>query len=832
MEKKTFDITGMTCSACSARIDKAVSKLDGVKSVNVNLLKNTMTVSFDASVSGADKIIQKVEDSGYGAVLQGSPAAGTLKKSAEDAAKREADSIKKRFIASLAFTVPLMYIAMGEMFGLAVPAFLKGMQNAGIFSFTQFLLAVPVIFINRRYFQNGLKNLAKLSPNMDSLIALGSGAAFVYGIYAVYKISYGLGISDAALAHKFSMNLYFESAAMILTLITFGKFLEARAKGKTSGAITKLINLAPKTAVAVRNGKEQEILLEDIAVGEILIVKAGDTVPVDGFIEEGNAALDESAITGESLPADKAEGDKVTGGAVNIAGYFKMKAAAVGEDTALARIIRLVDEASSSKAPVAKLADKISAVFVPAVIIIAVGAAAFWLISGQSFEFALSIGISVLVISCPCALGLATPAAIMVGIGRGAANGILIKSAEALETAKSVDTAVLDKTGTLTEGKPAVTDIKCFGIDEKTLLSSAASIEKMSGHPLASAVVQKAKERGAVLQPVKNYVFIHGQGVKGEIGADEYLCGNRKMMESAGIDMQKYSGEEENASSGGRISLYFAVNKKLAGIIILADTIKTGSFEAVEKFKLAGIDVFMLTGDNQKTAEAIGRLSGIDKIIAGVLPEDKEEKIRSLQNEGRKVAMIGDGINDAPALARADVGIAIGAGTDIAVESADIVLVKSDLNDAVTAINLSRAVMRNIKQNFFWAFIYNIIGIPVAAGVLYGSADILLSPMIAAAAMSFSSVSVVSNALRLRFFNKDKKGKHMKKVIKIEGMSCGHCAAAVTKALKAVPGISNVEVNLEAKEAVVETAGTAGDERLKKAVGEAGYEVKAITDCE
>lgn len=836
MEKKTFDITGMTCSACSARIEKAITKMDGVKNVNVNLLKNSMTASFDGSVTGADKIIKKIEDTGYGAIVRSQKQEKNAKK-VNDTAKQEADSIKKRFIASLIFAAPLFYIAMGDMLGFPLPAFFKGAQNAMIFAFTQFLLAVPVIFINRAYFKTGLKNLVKLSPNMDSLIALGSGAAFVYGIYAIYKIAYAMGAGNAGMAHKFSMNLYFESASMILTLITLGKFLEAGAKGKTSDAITKLMNLAPKNAVILIDGKEKKIPVEEIAEGNILIVKAGDTVAADGIIIEGSASIDESAFTGESLPVDKSKGGKVTGGTINKAGYFQMKVAAAGENTALAQIIRLVDEATSSKAPIAKLADKISAVFVPAVIFIAVCAAAFWLFKGQNFEFALTVGISVLVISCPCALGLATPTAIMVGIGRGAANGILIKSAQALETVRIIDTVVLDKTGTLTEGKPVVTDIITFNIDEKTLLSAAASVENMSNHPLAEAITKYASDKGIVLKSVDDYRFIHGEGVAGIVEGNKISVGNRKMMESSGIDINAHINAAENFANEGKISLYFAVNKELAGIIALADTIKPGSAEAVQKFKQMGIEIIMLTGDNSKTAKFIGAQAGIEKIISQVLPEDKETEIRSLQQAGKKVAMIGDGINDAPALARADVGIAIGAGTDIAIESADIVLVKSDLNDAVTAVKLSRAVVRNIKQNLFWAFIYNIIGIPVAAGVLYSSMNILLNPMIAAAAMSFSSVSVVSNALRLRTFsafkNENKKNGteevFMKKVIKIEGMSCGHCSAAVTKALKALNGVNSAEIDLKAKEAIVEVNVSVNDADLRKAVEDAGYEVTQIS---
>lgn len=844
MEKKNFIVTGMTCSACSARVERVVSKVKGVKSVNVNLLKNSMSVIFDGAVTNAGEIVEKVEEAGYGAALKSVRKEKTKGAMPVNGAQTETELIKKRFIASLIFTLPLFYTAMGPMIGLPLPSFFAGASNSMILAFTQFLLAVPVVFINGKYFQSGFKNLLKLSPNMDSLIALGSGSAFVYGTYSVYKTAYGFSVGDTALAHEAAMNLYFESAAMILTLITLGKFLEARAKGKTSQEITKLINLAPKTAVALRNGTEEEIPVEDVVKGDILIVKSGDTVPADGIIEEGNASIDESAITGESLPADKSAGDKVTGATVNVSGYFKMKAVAVGDETALARIISLVDEATSSKAPIARLADKISYIFVPAVMFTALCASACWLISGYGGGFALSVGISVLVISCPCALGLATPTAIMAGMGRGASNGILIKSAQALETARMIDTAVIDKTGTITEGKPVVTDIIAANGDEKELLVLAASIESMSNHPLAGAVVKYASDKKNMPEKVSGYNFIHGEGISGIVkgvygGAPDgvkVFGGNRKLMEREKIDISGYIKKGEDFSRQGKIPLYFAKDKTFLGIIALADTLKAGSAEAVAKFRQMGIDVVMLTGDNAKTARFIGELAGVDAVVSDLLPEEKEREIRALQKRGKKVAMIGDGINDAPALARADVGIAIGAGTDIAIESADIVLMRSDLNDAVTAVRLSRATVRNIKQNLFWAFIYNAVGIPLAAGALYKAWGILLNPMIAAAAMSFSSVSVVSNALRLRFFKPEKAGnknivkkeKTMKKTIKIEGMSCGHCSASVTKALKALDGVKDADVNLRDKEAVVETDGSVADESLAQAVKDAGFEVKEI----
>ncbi|MDR2427138.1 MAG: heavy metal translocating P-type ATPase [Endomicrobium sp.] len=754
MEKKTFNITGMTCSACSARIERAISKIGGIKKADVNLLKNTLTVSFDSSIVGIEQIIKKVEDIGYGAVLQNAKIKKKRNNQPIDMAACEIYSIKKRLITSTIFTVLLFYISMGEMLAMPMPSFLVGMQqNIMVFAFTQFLLVLPVIFANHRYFQTGFKNLIKLSPNMDSLIALGSGASFTYGIYAVYKIAYVISAGNMNLAHQFSMNLYFESAAMILTLITLGKFFEAKAKGKTSEAITKLINLAPKTAIVMRNGREEKILVEDVIIGNILIVKAGDAIAVDGIIEEGYGSVDESAISGESLPVDKSVGDKVTTGTINKFGYFKMKAVAIGDNTLLAKIVRLVDESSSSKAPIARLADKISYIFVPVVIFIAFCSVLIWLINGQSFEFALSIGICVLVISCPCALGLAAPTAVMVAIGRGASDGILIKSAAVLETVRMTDTVVLDKTGTITKGVPSVTDIVPCGVDEAELLSAAASIEKMSAHPLADAIVKKASELNIEIKEAKDYKFTQGCGISGIVDGITYCGGNRKMIERIGINTEKYVQEGERFVSAGKMPLYFFRNGTFIGIIALADKLKKESTNAVREFKQMGLEVIMLTGDNAKTAESIGRQAGIDKIISEVLPEEKEQIISSLQKEGRKVAMIGDGINDAPALAKADAGIAICAGMDIAIESADIVLMKNDLSDVSVAIKLSHAVVRNIKQNLFWAFIYNIACIPIAAGILYGSFGILLNPMIAAAAMSFSSVSVVFNALRLRFFS-------------------------------------------------------------------------------
>ena len=867
MKKEVFDITGMTCSACSARIEKGVSGMEGAQEVNVNLLKNSMTVTYDEGRTSPQQIIEKVEDIGYGASVHsaarqpqtGSPAAAG---GGSDAASAQMKRMKKRLIVSLVFTVPLFYISMGHMAGWPLPSVLLGTENAMIFAFTQFLLLLPVLAAGGHYFRNGFKNLWRRSPNMDSLIALGSGAAFVYGIYAIYKIAWGFGRGDLELVHHFSMDLYFESSGMILTLITLGKFMEARAKARTSDAITKLMDLAPKTAVLVKDGQETEIPVDDVQTGDVLAVRDGDTVPVDGRIVEGYASIDESAITGESIPAEKQTGDKVTGGTINRTGYFRMEATAVGENTTLAKIIRLVDEATSSKAPIAKLADKVSGVFVPAVIAIALLAAVIWFALGYGFEFSLSIAISVLVISCPCALGLATPTAIMVGTGRGAANGILIKSAEALETAHSVDTVVLDKTGTVTEGKPRVTDVLCGDSSGKELLSVAASLESRSSHPLAEPILQEAYREGADIREVQEYRMIPGQGIAGKLDGQDCYAGNRRLMQNLGISAESFLPEEERLADEGKTPLYFALGNRLLGLIAAADVVKPTSREAVARMQEMGMDVIMLTGDNARTAEAIRRQVGLETVIADVLPQDKERKVFELQQQGRKVAMVGDGINDAPALARADVGIAIGAGTDVAIESADIVLMKSDLMDVPSAVSLSRAVMRNIKQNLFWALFYNAVCIPVAAGALFIPLGLKLNPMIGAAAMSFSSVSVVTNALRLRFFapkwkhegtadsgmgsagcavmgnpevienkeiKKEEKGETvMKKTVKIEGMMCMHCAKAVEKALGGVEGVTGVTVSLEEKQAVVEGTDTMKEDALKAAVVDAGYEVTEI----
>ena len=850
MVKERFDITGMTCSACSHRVHKAVEVLPGVSDVNVNLLKNSLVVSFDDTVMDSDGIVKAVEEAGYGAARLGG--ANPVETKPPDTADREAQAIKQSLIFSFIFTVPLFYISMGHMAGLPLPGFLLGPSNALAFAFTQFLLTVPVMFINFKYYRIGFKTLFSGAPNMDSLIAIGSGAAAVFGIFAIYKISFAFGRGDMAAVHHFSMNLYFESTAMILTLITLGKFFEARAKGKTSEAIAKLMNLAPRTATVRRDGVDVTVLREAVLVGDTVVVKAGESVPVDGVIIEGSGFLDESALTGESLPLEKSVSDLVTGATINKVGFFLMRATRVGDDTALAQIVRLVDEATSSKAPIARLADKISGIFVPLVMTIALTAAAVWLLLGYDLEFALSIGISVLIISCPCALGLATPTAIMVGVGRGAADGILFKSAESIETAQGVNTVVLDKTGTITEGHPALTDIiPASGRTEEELLVMAASLEKLSEHPLGLAIVREAEKRGLVLSPVDDFCQKPGLGLTGRINASVCLAGNAKMMQAEAPADASLLAKGDELASDGKTPLYFAKNGELLGLIAVADVIRKNSRQAVAELKALGLEVIMLTGDNAKTAAAVQRQTGIETVLAEVLPQDKEREIRLLQTRGKKVAMVGDGINDAPALVRADMGIAIGAGADIAVESADVVLLKSDLLDVVSAVKLSRAVMRNIRQNLFWAFFYNIVGIPLAAGVFYGFWGLTLNPMIAAAAMSFSSVSVVSNALRLRFFKSrvnsligeknneaptlvssettiNERIKQMKTIINIEGMSCKHCTGSVEKLLRAIDGVTDVAVDLASKTATVESDENVLAEVMEKAVTSLDFTVTSI----
>ncbi|WP_298068362.1 heavy metal translocating P-type ATPase [uncultured Mailhella sp.] len=860
MKKEYYNVTGMSCAACSSRVQKAVSALAGVTDASVNLLKNSMAVTYDESaLSGAD-IVAAVVKAGYGASPRDSDAGEKKRASAPDPAAEELRRMKTRLFVSLLFTLPLLYLSMGHMLGLPLPAFLLDERNAVAWAFTQFLLAVPVIAVNFTFYRVGFKTLAAGAPNMDSLIALGSGAAALSGVYAIYTLAFALGAGDMETVRRTAGNLYFESSAMILTLITLGKTLEARAKGKTSDAIARLMELAPPTATVVRGGEEYIVPLEQVAAGDVLAVKAGERVPVDGVVTEGHGMVDESALTGESLPQEKVPGDEVTGATTSTFGHFLMRATRVGSDTTLAQIVRLVDEASSSKAPISRLADRISGVFVPVVIAVAVAAAAVWLLLGHSFDFALSIAIAVLVISCPCALGLATPTAIMVGTGRGAAAGILLKSAEAIETAGSVDVVVLDKTGTVTEGKPAVTDVlPAPGVTEDELLTCAASLEKLSEHPLGAAVIREAERRGLALAAVTDFRQTPGRGISGICGGEACAVGNARMLSELKLE-SPLTARGTALAAAGKTPLFCIRKGALLGLVAVADVLKPTSRQAVAEWEGMGLDVVLLTGDNARTAQSVAREAGIRTVISDVLPQDKEREIRRLQEQGKKVVMVGDGINDAPALARADVGIAIGAGTDIAIESADIVLMKNDLLDAVAAIQLSRAVMRNIRENLFWAFFYNAVGIPVAAGALYSTFGLLLNPMIGAAAMSFSSVSVVSNALRLRFFQpkhlspregdagaSGESGKTagavpakapvpsatqktrslpMKSIV-IEGMHCMHCSGAVEKALRAVPGVREVSVDLASKTATVEAEGVS-DADLSKAVTDAGYEVVSV----
>lgn len=750
MKKQLLDITGMSCSACSSRIEKVVNRMQGVEQMSVNLLKNNAHVTFDESVIDEKEIIARIEKLGFGASVHVAGAAAAPVPQ-QDTAAQEMAEMKQRLIGSLIFAGLVFYQHMGRMWGWPLPSFILGQENELINALLQMLWCIPVLFIDRKYFIHGVRNLLSGAPNMDSLIAVGSGASFVYGLYSVFGMAYAFGHNRLDLLPGFADALYFEASAVILALVTVGKFMEARAKSHTSDAIKALMNLTPKTALVERHGLQGEIPVEDVVTGDVLIVKSGASVPVDGKIIEGSGALDESALTGESLPIDKAVGDKVIGGTINRSGYFKMEATAIGADTALAKIIALVDEATSSKAPIAKLADKVSGYFVPAVIGIAIIAAAVWLALGASWHFALTIAISVLVISCPCALGLATPTAIMVGTGRGAKSGILIKSATALETAHKVDTIILDKTGTITAGKPVVTDVLPVKVTENELLAFAAALEKLSEHPLGEAIVAAAEEKQLALPEACNYKQIPGHGFTAVFAGDECAAGNLKLLQALNIDVSTLMDQYDKLAAQGKTPLYFVRAGELLGCIAVADTVKPTSREAIAKLQAMGMRVLMVTGDNQATAEAIRAQVGVDEAVAQVLPQDKEAVVRKLQQEGHIVTMVGDGINDAPALARADVGIAIGAGTDIAIEAADMVLIKSDLLDVAKAIRLSRGVMTNIKENLFWAFIYNAVGIPFAAGVFYTAFGWLLNPLIAAAAMSCSSVSVVTNALRLRF---------------------------------------------------------------------------------
>ena len=816
-------------------------------------------MKYDENVLEEQGIIDAVVHAGYGAspARESSGFAGGSKGTAVGQAQRQQgengknpvqehlEYMKKRTFWSFVFLIPLMYVSMGHMIGAPLPGFLHGTVNAVAFAMTQFLLCLPVLYINRGYFTKGFSTLLHGAPNMDTLIAVGSAASLVYGIFAIYRMGYGLGVQDMELVERYLHDLYFESAVMILALINIGKYLEARSKGKTSQAIEKLMDMAPKTAFVERDGMVLEIPAEEILPGDVLQVKPGSSVPADGVILEGSTSVDQAAITGESIPVQKNPGDSVIAATMNKAGFFRMKAMKVGKNTTFAQIIRLVEDASASKAPIAKMADKIAGVFVPVVMASALITGIAWVIAGAEFEFALSCAISVLVISCPCALGLATPVAIMVGTGKGAENGILIKSGEALEVTHNIQSVVLDKTGTITQGTPEVTDIQAFGMEKQELLKIAGALEKKSEHPLAEAVLKKAEEEGILLPEVQEFQAVPGKGIQGKIQGIQYYAGNLKFMEERQIDTSKVEKQVERLAEEGKTPLIFATEEQVLGILAAADLVKPTSAQAIRELKKLGIQVIMLTGDNERTAKAIQKQLDLDTVIAEVLPQDKEREVAKLQAEGKTVAMVGDGVNDAPALARADVGIAIGAGTDVAIESADIVLMKNDLLDVVTAVGLSKAVIRNIKENLFWAFFYNACGIPLAAGLLYPVFGLKLSPMFGAAAMSLSSLFVVSNALRLRFFHVLKKPEVMTReeavsdknvvnkeemnmyTMKIEGMMCPHCQAAVTKALNALEGVK-AEVNLEKKEAYVEAGANVSKEELAKAVTEAGYEVLSV----
>lgn len=953
----------MSCSACSSHVEKAVNKLENVEKASVNLLTETMDVTYDETKITSTEIIDAVVKAGYGAsvMTEGSAAgaggqstfgnAGSIGRPAADGKQElqqkldaDARAMKWRLGISIGFLIPLMYVSMHHMlkewFGIPVPAFIvntmHGNANAMNFALTQFLLLLPILYVNRKFFSVGFKTLAHRSPNMDSLIALGSGAALVYGIFAMYRISYGLGYGDMAVVEHYSHDLYFESSGTILTLITVGKYLESRSKGKTSEAITKLMNLAPKVAVLVTgDGQEKEVPTESLQKGDIFLVKPGSLVPVDGIVLEGNSSVDEAAITGESVPVEKQAGDHVVSATVNKAGFLKCRADRVGDDTTLAQIIRLVEEASASKAPIAQLADKVAGVFVPTVITISLITLVVWLLNGATAEFAISTAIAVLVISCPCALGLATPVAIMVGTGVGAGNGILIKTGEALQQAKEIDTVVLDKTGTITSGKLKVEEVGGYQSDfpADAMMQIAAALEKKSEHPLAEAVVEYAESFRLTIPEIVDFKATFGRGVEGALAADfhaekvvkkdgptavfyagkrdstadvpensgkiaeqnpatgiaradadsvtfpagtKFYVGNLAFLQEKNIILPQGAAEGLNRMADeGMTPLLVAQEGRFLGIIGVSDTVKATSYEAINAWEKMGVRVIMLTGDNRRTAEAVRQKLGISEVVAEVLPQDKEKKVSELKAQGHKVAMIGDGINDAPALAAADVGMAIGAGTDVAMESADIILMKNDLRDAVTAMKLSRAVIRNIKENLFWAFFYNCIGIPLAAGVLYPAFQIRLNPMFGAAAMSLSSIFVVGNALRLRGFksgftplkkgtpevtHKEIKITHataeeeqcilktpaeqnnrqdvkqekertntMTKVISIEGMMCNHCTGTVQKALEAVEGVKAVTMSLEQKNATVELASDVADEVLIRAVTDAGYEVKGVT---
>ena len=851
-----FSVTGMSCAACSAHVEKAVAKVPGVTSVTVSLLTNSMNVEGTAAPSD---IIQAVTQAGYGASLQGGEQNTSAPAFDEEALKdHETPKLRKRLIASVVILIPLMYVSMGHMmWNWPLPSFMAGNHVAmGLY---QMLLTILIMIINQKFFISGFTSLLHKSPNMDTLVALGSGASFAYSTYALFAMTGAQMRMDMDAVMQYMDEFYFESAAMILTLITVGKMLEAYSKGKTTNALKSLMQLAPKKATILRDGEEVSVPVEQVQIGDIFVVRPGESVPVDGVIIEGNSALNESALTGESIPVDKAEGDSVSAATLNQSGFLKCRATRVGNDTTLSKIIQMVSDAAATKAPIAKVADKVSGVFVPAVISIAIVTIIVWLLVGQDFGFALARGISVLVISCPCALGLATPVAIMVGNGVGAKNGVLFKTAVSLEETGKVDIVALDKTGTITQGEPKVTDmIPGEGITKDTLMQTALALELKSEHPLAKAIVAYGEEQQITVSAADDFQAMPGNGLSGIVSGARVFGGNLKFISGKTTVSEQMQRQAEELAKQGKTPLFFATEEKLFGIIAVADVIKEDSPQAISQLQNMGIEVVMLTGDNERTAEAIGAQAGVDQVIAGVLPDGKERVIRELQQRG-KVAMVGDGINDAPALTRADMGIAIGAGADVALDAADVVLVKSSLSDVPAAIRLSRAVLRNIHENLFWAFIYNVIGIPIAAGVWYHWFGLKLNPMFGAAAMSLSSFCVVTNALRLNFVKvystkRDKKKNHkknqnqqdvqivvdtdvmaekqeendMEKVIEIKGMMCGHCEAHVKKALEALEGVASAEASHEKGTAVVQLSGSVDDAALKNAVEEEGYEVTGI----
>lgn len=836
-----YSVTGMSCAACSSRVEKAVSKVPGVTSCSVSLLTNLMGVEGTAA---EQEIIKAVEEAGYGAAKKGAIAGGKpviTEMAGEELLKdRETPLLRQRLIASIGFLIVLMYISMGHMmWGWPLPAFLEGNHIAvGMF---QLLLTIIIMVINQKFFISGFKSLFHKAPNMDTLVALGSTAAFVYSTYALFAMTDAQVKGNSNMVMEYMHEFYFESAAMILTLITVGKMLEARSKGKTTDALKSLMKLAPKTAILVINGVETEVSIDQVKTGDIFVVRPGENIPVDGVVLEGNSAVNEAALTGESIPIDKEKGDHVSAATINQSGYLRCEATRVGEDTTLSQIIQMVSDAAATKAPIAKVADKVSGVFVPTVIIIAALTIFIWLLAGKDIGFALARGISVLVISCPCALGLATPVAIMVGNGVGAKNGIMFKTAVSLEEAGKMQIVALDKTGTITQGEPEVTDIiTAKGIISQELLQLAFSLEKKSEHPLAGAIIRYAKNQNIEEFEVTDFTALPGNGLSAVIEGEMLAGGNALFISKQAEVPEELKKQAEKLAGEGKTPLYFAKGKRLIGIIAVADIIKEDSPKAVQELKDMGIHVVMLTGDNERTANAVGKLAGVDEVIAGVLPDGKENVIRSLQNKG-KVAMVGDGINDAPALTRADIGIAIGAGTDIAIDAADVVLMKSRLSDVAAAIRLSKATLKNIHENLFWAFIYNIIGIPLAAGIWIPIFGWQLNPMFGAAAMSLSSFCVVTNALRLNLVPIYKAGKikkkkkiekmeekGMTKTMKIEGMMCGHCEARVKKCLEAIPGVTEAAVSHEAGTAVVTLASEVTNETLTKAVEEQDYKVLSV----